>query len=254
MKWQVLLDLMLDRYSARQSSLKIQTTESPKIVEVKTVEVEPDQTEQAECLSNMRTSTCSRGIEISPSGISQKLKVSSSNGYDSSIGLSPSPEAKIERSEDILITDVEATDIAKDISCSAAESSYLPISHAVEDLRDVDIGNSLEETSCCMQEPDDTDMARSGPSPGLPTDFSFLYKHSSVSMDYGHVEEDSEHKDAIKCKLLTDKDDAYYGNGYVNGNKSANPLEDAGTLFSGVGSFPTESNNGNGPKKVEISG
>lgn len=218
---------------------------------MQTVEVEPVHTEQAECLSNMKSVTCSIGCEVSPSDISPELKVSSDNGYESSIGLDS--EAKREQSEDMDMTDVESTGIANEVSCSAVESSYMPISHAVKDLGDVDMGRSLDETSGCTQEQDDTDMDISGPSMVLPNDFSLLDKHSSASVDYGNLKEDAGHIDVVKCKSFTSKDDAYYGNGYVSANKSAIPLEDAGTLFSGVGSFPTESDKGNGTKKVEIS-
>lgn len=251
-RWQVMFVLILDRCIARPSSLQIQTTESSGIVEERTVEVEPGPTEQAECLSNMKALTRSKGCEVSPSDISPELKVSSGYESESSIGLN-SEEAKREQSEDTDMIDVESTDIANDISCSAVESSYLPISHAVEDSRDEDMGRSIEETSGFTQDEDDTSVAVSGPSLGLPNDFSFLDKHSSVSVDYRNVEEDSEHIDAVKCKLQTAKDDAYYGNGYVSANKSAIPHEDAGTLFSGVASFPTERDRGNGIKKVEIS-
>ncbi|MCH89350.1 ubiquitin carboxyl-terminal hydrolase 19-like [Trifolium medium] len=242
--------------SARPSSLQIQTTESSVIVEQRIVEVEPNQTEQAERLSNMKALTCSRECEVSPSDISPELKVSSSYEYESSVELNS--EAKREQSEDTEDTnmiDVESTDIANDISYSAVESSYLPISHAVEDLMDVDIGRPIEENSGCAQDQDDTGVATSCPSPGLPNDFSFLDKHSSVSVDYRNVEQDSEHIDAVKRKLLTTNEDAYYGNGYVtvSANKSAIPHEEADTLFSGVASFPTEKDIGNGIKKVEIS-
>ncbi|CAJ2675132.1 unnamed protein product [Trifolium pratense] len=227
--------------------------ESSGIVEQRTVKVEPSQTEQAEHLSNMKALTCSRDCEVSPSDISPELKVSSSYEYESSVELNS--EVQKEQSEDTNMIDVESTDIANDISYSAVESSYLPISHAVEDLMDVDMGIPIEETSGCAQDQDDTGVATSCPSPGLPNDFSFLDKHSSVSVDYRNVEQDSEHIDAVERNLLTANKDAYYGNGYVtvSANKSAIPHEEADTLFSGVASFPTEKDIGNGIKKVEIS-
>ncbi|GAU17666.1 hypothetical protein TSUD_07270 [Trifolium subterraneum] len=245
--------LLYRRCSARPSSLQIQTTESSVIVEQRTVEVEPSQTEQAERLSNMKSLTCSTDCEVSPSDISPELNVSSSYEYESSVELNS--EVKREQSEDTNMIDDESTDIANDISYSAVESSYLPISHAVEDLVDVDMGRPIEETSGCAQDQDDAGVATSCPSPGLPNDFSFLDKHSSVSVDYRNVEQDSENIDAVKCKLLTANEDAYYGNGYVavSANKSAIPHEDAGTLFSGVASFPTEKDIGNGIKKLEVS-
>lgn len=264
-KWRVMLVFILDRCSARPSCLQIQTTESSGTeegtVEVESsgtveertveVEVEPYQTEQAESLSNIKALTCSSDCEVSPHDISPELKVSSSYEYESSIELNS--EANKEQSEDTSMIDVESTDIANNISSSAVESSYLPISYAVNNLVEVDMERPIEETSGCAQDQDDTGMTGSCPSSGLPNDFSFLDKHSSVSIDYRNVEEDSEHIDAVKCKLLTVKEEAYYGNGYVSANKSAIPHEDAGTLFSGVGSFPTEKDIGNGIKKVEIS-
>jgi ubiquitin carboxyl-terminal hydrolase 36/42 len=243
--------LLYRRCSARPSSLQIQTTESSVIVEQRIVEVEPNQTEQAERLSNMKALTCSRECEVSPSDISPELKVSSSYEYESSVELNS--EANREQSEDTNMIDVESTDISNDISYSADESSYLPISHDVEDLMDVDMGRPIEETSGCAQDQDGAGVATSCPSQGLPNDFSFLDKHSSVSVDYRNVEQDSEHIDAVKRKLLTANEDAYYGNGYVSANKSAIPHEDAGTLFSGVAPFPAEKDMGNGIKKVEIS-
>jgi len=308
-KWQVILVLILDRCTARPSSLQIQTTKSSGKVEERTVEVEPGKTEEAECLSNVKALVCNRDCEVSPSDISPESKVSSGDEYESSIELNS--EAKREQSEDTLsnvkvlacsrdceispsdisqelkvssgyeyessiqlnsevkreqsadtlsnvkdtnMIDVESTDNGNDISYSAVdESSYLPISHVVENLMDVDMGRPIEETSGCAQDQDDTGVAGSCPSPGLPNDFSFLDKHSSLSIDYRNVEEDLEDTDAVKCKLLTANDDAYYGNGYVSANQSATPHEDTGTLFSSGASFPTEKDRGNGIKKVEIS-
>lgn len=207
--------------------------------------------QSADTLSNVKDLACSRGCEVVPSDISPELKVSSGYDYESSVEVNS--EAKREQSDADMI-DVESTDNCNDISYSAVdESSYLPISHVVEDLIDVDMGRPIEETSGCAQDQDDTGVAGSCPSPGLPNDFSFLDKHSSVSIDYRNVEEDLEDTDAVKCKLLTANDDAYYGNGYVSANQSATPHEDAGTLFSGVASYPTEKDRGNGIKKVEIS-
>ncbi|XP_061368081.1 ubiquitin carboxyl-terminal hydrolase 18-like [Gastrolobium bilobum] len=232
--------LLYSRCNARPSGLQIQTNESSGIAEVQTVEVEgePAQTKQAECLSDVKTLTCRRGCDVLPSDVSPELKVSS-HEYESSTALNS--YAKTEHSEDMDKIDVESTDIANEISCSAVELSYMPMSEAVEDLMDVDMGRSLEETSGCAEEQDDTDMARSGPSPGLPHDLSCFDKHSFVSTDYQNEEEDSEHIDVVNFKLITAKDNAYYGNGYVRANKSGN---DAGTLFS---------SKGNGIEKVKIS-
>ncbi|KAJ1430155.1 Zinc finger, MYND-type [Sesbania bispinosa] len=228
--------LLYSRCSSRPSGPQIQSTESSGTSEeVQTVEAEPGQTEQAECLSDMKTLTCSRGCEVLPSDISSEVKVSSGYEYEST-GLNL--EAKKGQSEDMDIIDVESTDMS--------------ISQAAKDLADVDIGKPLEETVGCIQEQDDTNKARSGSSLGLPDDFSPLDKLSSVSTDYQNGE-DSEHMDVVKCKLLTAKDNTYYGNGYVSANKSAIPHDDTGTLFSAVGSSPTENANGNGVKKVELS-
>ena len=208
--------------------------------------------QSADTLSNVKALACSRGCEVLPSDISLELKVSSGYDYESSVEVNS--EAKREQSEDTNMIDVESTDNGNDISYSAVdESSYLPISHVVEDLMNVDMGRPIEETSGCAQDQDDTGVTGSCPSPGLPNDFSFLDKHSSVSIDYRNVEEDLEDTDAVKCKLLTANNDAYYGNGYVSANQSATSHEDAGTLFSSVASFPAEKDRGNGINKVEIS-
>ncbi|TKY58064.1 Ubiquitin carboxyl-terminal hydrolase 19 [Spatholobus suberectus] len=244
--------LLYSRCSARPSGLQIQTNESSGIAEVQTteVEVEPGQTERDECLSNMKTLTYSRGSEVLLSDINPELKVSSSYDCESSAGLNT--QAKREQFEDMDMMDVDSNGIANEISCIAADSSYVPISRTVGDLGDEDMVRSLEETSGCKEGQDVSDMARYGPCPGLPNVSSFLDKHSSVSRDHQNVE-DSEHTDVVKCKLIAAKDNAYYGNGYVDANKSAIPVEDAGTQFSGVGSFPAENDKGNGIKKVEIS-
>lgn len=235
------LDLILDRCSARPSSLQIQNSESSEIAEVQTTEVKVElgQTERDECLSNMNTL---------PSNIGSELNIPSSNGCESSAGLNS--QAKREQFEDVDMIDVDSTGIANEISCGAVESPYVPISRTVNGLGDVDMDRSLEETSGCKEEQDDTDMARSDPCPDLPNDSSF-HKHSSVPRDHQNAEEDSEHVDVVKSKSITaTKDNAYYGNGYVSTNMSTLPVED-----SGVGSFSTD--NGEGGeikiKKVEIS-
>nr|KYP42903.1 Ubiquitin carboxyl-terminal hydrolase 19 [Cajanus cajan] len=239
--------LLYSRCSARPSGLQNQTNESSGIAEVQTteVEVEPGQTERDECISNMKTLTHSRGSEVLPSYICPESKVSSS----SHAGLNS--QAKSEQPEGMDMMDVDSNGIANEISCSAVESSYVPISQTVRDLGDVDMSRSLEETTGCKEEQDNSNMARYGSSPGLPNDSTFD-KHSSISRDYQNME-GSERIDVVKCKLITAKDNAYYGNGYVSANKSAIPVEDAGTRFSGVGSFPTENDRENGIKKMEIS-
>jgi len=230
----VIFDLILDRCSARPSGLQIQTSESSGIAEVQTteVEVESGQTQQDDCLlSEMKTLTC-RGSEVLPSDYSPESKVSST--YDcgeSCAGLNS--EAKREQFEDTGMTNVDSTGIGNEISCSAVESTSVPISQAVIDLGDVDITDrSFEDTS---GEQDNTDMVRSsGSCPGSPEDSSFG-KHSSVSRDHRNVE-DLEHKAVAKDKLITAKDNTYYGNGYVSANESSIPVEDEGKQFSGIGS------------------
>ncbi|KAL2974420.1 hypothetical protein AAZX31_14G104200 [Glycine max] len=246
-----LLNLILGRCSARPSGLQIQTSESSGIAEVQTeVEVEPGQTEQDECLSNMKALTCSRGSEVLPSDVSPELKVSSSYDCESFAGLN-SP-VKREQFNDVDMMDVDSTGIVNEISCGAVESSYVPISQTDSDLGDVDMGRSLEETSGCKEEQDDTDMVSSGLCSGPPNDNSFD-KHPSVSRDHQNMEEDSEHIDVVNCKLITAKDNACYSNGYVSANEPSIPVEDAGSQISGISSFPTENDKGNGIKKVEIS-
>ncbi|KAH1212563.1 Ubiquitin carboxyl-terminal hydrolase 19 [Glycine max] len=243
--------LLYSRCSARPSGLQIQTSESSGIAEVQTeVEVEPGQTEQDECLSNMKALTCSRGSEVLPSDVSPELKVSSSYDCESFAGLN-SP-VKREQFNDVDMMDVDSTGIVNEISCGAVESSYVPISQTDSDLGDVDMGRSLEETSGCKEEQDDTDMVSSGLCSGPPNDNSFD-KHPSVSRDHQNMEEDSEHIDVVNCKLITAKDNACYSNGYVSANEPSIPVEDAGSQISGISSFPTENDKGNGIKKVEIS-
>ena len=272
LKPNVLVDLLLDRVTARPSGL--QTIESSE-TEAQTVEVEvvPGPTEQAECLSNMETITCSRGGDALPSDTdcSPELKVSGCD-YDECLTGTKS-SAKREHSKDM-----DLIDVANETSCSAVDSSYMPSSQSIKDLGDVDMSRSnpcssvLEEISGCTQEQDNTDMAKSGPSPGLLNGFSSL-NDSSVSMDYQNSKEDSEHVDVVKCNSITAQGNATYGNGYASANKYAIPVGDGGTVFSGVDSFSTETSSaemhqlkrrlpfhssetdhGNGVKKVEISG
>ncbi|XP_027329818.1 ubiquitin carboxyl-terminal hydrolase 18-like [Abrus precatorius] len=242
--------LLYSRCSARPSGLHIQTNESSGIAEVRTMEVkvEPGQTEQDECLSNMKTLSCSRGCGVFPPDNSPEPNLS--YDHESSTGLNS--KTKRERFEDIDVIDVDSTGTADEISCIAVESSYVPISQASKDLGDVDVSRSLEETSGCMEEQNDTNMAKSGPCLGLLNDSSFFDNPSSVSRNHQrNVEDDSEHTDVVKGKLIAAKDNAYYGNGFVSENKFAIPVEDASTHFSGIGSFPNENDKGNGIKKVE---
>ncbi|CAJ1972378.1 unnamed protein product, partial [Sphenostylis stenocarpa] len=229
--------LLYSRCSARPSGLQIQTSESPGIAEVQTtkVEVEPGQTEQDECLlSNMKTLTCSRDSEVLASDNSPESKVSFSYDFESSAILNT--EAKKERFEDVSTINVDSTGIANEISCSAIESTSVPIFRTVNDLGDVDVTDiSLEETSGSKEEQYDTAaMVRSGPCLGLPNNSCFFDKHSSISRDDRNVEEDSEHIAVVKGKLNAAKDNTYYGNGYVSANEFSIPVEDAGIQISGI--------------------
>lgn len=230
----MIFDLILGRCSARPSGLQIQTSESSGIAEVQTteVEVEAGQTQQDGCLlSKMKTLTCNRGSEVLPSDNSSESKVSSTYDCESSAGLNS--EAKREQFEDTGMINVDSTGIANEISCTAVESTSVPISQAVNDLGDVDIADRSFERTSGEQ---DTDMVRSsGSCPGSPNDSSFLGKHSSVSRDHRNVE-DLEHKAVVIDKLITAKDNTYYGNGYVSANESSIPVEDAGKQISGIGS------------------
>lgn len=211
--------LLYSRCSVRPSGLQIQTTEPSRIAEMQTVkvEMEPGPTEQAKCLSNGESVTCSRGCEVLPSDISPGLKVS---GYECQPSTVMDSDAKCDNSEDVDRIDIKPNNAANEVlSCSVVESSYIPISQAV-DFGDVDM-NISSETSSCTEEQHDKDMASSGPSLGLPNDFPCFDKYSSVSMDCQKMGEDSEHIDVAKCKLITSKDKPYYGNGHVAANKSA---------------------------------
>lgn len=122
----VLLDLLLDRVSARPSGL--QSIESSETANVQTVRVElqPGTAEQAECFPDMKTATCTGGREAFPSDISPELKVF---GCESVSLTGMNPGVKREHSNDIGIIDV-----TNETSYSAAESSYMGSSHAVKDL------------------------------------------------------------------------------------------------------------------------
>ncbi|XP_057426736.1 ubiquitin carboxyl-terminal hydrolase 18-like isoform X2 [Lotus japonicus] len=204
--------LLYSRCSARRSSLQIQTNESSGIAEMHTMDMKPCKIDQAECLSS-KTLTCSQGCAFVASDTSSELKVSSDCEFESSTGLNSEGESQPSEVIDTNTINIKSADTANEISCSAVESSYMPIFQIVQDLGDVDMGRSLEETSGGTQEEDDAAMARS----------------------------------------LTATDNAYNGTGHVSENKSAIPLEESGTLISSFGSFLTESDKGNGINKVEIS-
>ncbi|KAL4276915.1 hypothetical protein HN51_059562 [Arachis hypogaea] len=248
--------LLYSRVTARPSGL--QTTESSDThMQTVEVEVEPSPTEQAECLSNMETVTCNGTCDAFPAEHSSnsELKVSA-----------------CEQSKDIRLIDV-----ANGTPSWATESSHVP-SKSGKDLEDIDMRRSnlcssvVEDILCCTEEQDDTDMAKVSVSPRLANGFSSL-NDSSVSMDYQNSGEDQEHVELVKCKPLTAQGHANHGNGYASANKYAIPVEDDGSVFSGVGSFSTETSasemhqlkrrlpfhgsetgHANGVKKVEVSG
>ncbi|KAI4316436.1 hypothetical protein L6164_024415 [Bauhinia variegata] len=238
--------LLYTRVSARPSGL--QTTESSGKAEeqaVVSLDVEPGSIQQAECLS-------SRGSVAS--GGSSEVFLSNNSPESIVYGCENKPlteinsDVKREHSENADMVDMESTsDFANKIQCSA-----------------------VEETSGRMEGHDDTNMAKSGPSPGLPNQCSTLNKDSYVSLDFQSAREDSEHTDTVK---LLSKAAMVNGNGYASPNKSAIPLEDTRTVCSGNNSFPTETfpsgmhllkrglplynsdtDEGNGIKRVEISG
>ncbi|XP_061374902.1 ubiquitin carboxyl-terminal hydrolase 18-like [Gastrolobium bilobum] len=291
--------LLYSRVRARPSCL--QSIESSGTAEVQTVKVEVQSgpAEQAECLSDMKTVTYSRGCEAFPSDSSPEVKVSGCE-HVSLTGMNY--DAKIEHFEDIGVVDIAnetscsavessdihssqavnedigVVDIANETSCSAVESSDIHSSQAVNDLRSIEISRSnpcsSEVILGCREEQDAGHMAKSGPSPGLPNGFSCFDNDSSVSMDYQNTREDSGHEDVIKCKsLAATNGNGNYSNGYASANKYAIPVEDGSVVFHGVGSCSTETSSdemhqlkrrlpfysseadqGNGVKKVEISG
>ncbi|OIW03997.1 hypothetical protein TanjilG_30273 [Lupinus angustifolius] len=209
--------LLYSRCTPRLSSLHIQTIQPSRIAEMQTVKVEVklDPTKQ-ECVSNVESVTCSREGGVLQSDVSPELKVSGHEYQPSSTVIDF--DAKCEDSDDVDMIDDKLTNAANEISCSAVESSSIPISQAVKDFMDVDMSMSPKETSGGMEE--QHDIAISAPSPGFPNDNSCFDKHSSVSADCPK-KGDAEHVDVSKCKLLTSKDSTYYGNGYVSANKSA---------------------------------
>lgn len=262
----MLLDLFLDRVNARPSGL--QSIESSETAEVQTIksEVPPGPTEQAECLSDMKTETYSGGCEAFPFDSSLELKVSCCENVSLT-----EMNSEVKREQ---FKDVDIIDVANESFCNGVESSYMHDSEAVKDSGDIDsngsktCSSSLEEISVCMEEQDDNDndMAKSSPCPHLPNGFSCFDKDSSVSVDYQNTREDSGHKDVTKCKL-TSNGFANYSNGYGSANKYDDvPVEDGDGSFSTetpsakmhqlkerLASENSEVDKGNGVKKVEIS-
>ncbi|KAE9585669.1 putative ubiquitinyl hydrolase 1 [Lupinus albus] len=201
--------LLYSRCTPRPSNLQIHTTQTSREAEIRTVKmgVEPEPTKQAERVSNMESVTCSRG-EVLSSDISPELKVSGHEYQPSIIDFG----AKCEHSDDVDMID-ESTNAANEISCSPVGSSSIPISEAVKDFGDVDMSISPEETRGDTEEQHDIAIC-------TPNDISCSDKHSSVSTNSPKMG-DAEHVDVAKCKSLTSKDSAFYGNGYVSANKSA---------------------------------
>ncbi|KAG5030882.1 hypothetical protein AAZX31_06G054500 [Glycine max] len=258
--------LLYSRVNARPSGL--QSIELSETAEVQTIKskVQPGWTEQAECLSDMKSETYSysRGYEAFPSDSSPELKVSCCESVTEM-----NSEIKREQSKD-----VDIIDVASESFCNGFETSHMHDSEAVKDLGDIDSDGSntcssvLEEISVCMEEQDDNDndMAKSSPCPHLPNGFSCFDKDSSVSVDYQNTREDSGHKDVTKCKL-TSNGFANYSNGYGSANKYDDvPVEDGDGSFSTetpsakmhqlkerLASENSEVDKGNGVKKVEIS-
>ncbi|XP_019436178.1 PREDICTED: ubiquitin carboxyl-terminal hydrolase 18-like [Lupinus angustifolius] len=187
--------LLYSRCTPRPSSFQVKTTEPSRKAEIQSVKVEPDQTKQADCVSNVESVTCSKGGEVLSS------------------------DAKCEHSDDVDMIDDKSNNTQNEISCSAIESSSIPISQAVKDFGDVDMIVTPEETSGGAEE--QHDIAISAPSPGLLNDFSCFDEHSSVSTDCKKMGQEAEHIDVAKCKMITSKDSICYDNGYVSANKSA---------------------------------
>ncbi|XP_019448006.1 PREDICTED: ubiquitin carboxyl-terminal hydrolase 18-like isoform X2 [Lupinus angustifolius] len=195
--------LLYSRCTPRPSNLQIQTTETSRKAEMQTVKmgVEPETSKQAECVSIVESVTCSRG-EVLPSDISPELV----SGHEYQPSTIIDSGAKCEHSDDVDMID-KSTNPGNEISCSPVGSSSIPISQAVEDFGDVDMSISPEETPGNTEEQHDIAISTL---PGLPNDISCSPKMG-----------DAEHIDVAKCKSLTSKDGAYYGNGYVSANKSA---------------------------------
>ncbi|XP_029126755.1 ubiquitin carboxyl-terminal hydrolase 18 isoform X2 [Cajanus cajan] len=245
--------LLYSRVNARPSGL--QSIESPEIAEVQTVEpeVQSGPTEQAECLSDMKTETYSGGCEAIP--------------FDNS------PVSKFSGGENVCLSRMDtgiktehSKDVANESFGNGVESVNVHDSEAVKDLGDVDMVGSntcssvLEEISDCMEEQDDSDITKST-SPCLPNGFSRFDKHSSVSVDSQNTREDSdaEHVNVIKCKV-TANGFANYSNGYASANKcdgtlsTEKPSAEMHQLKRRLASDNSEADKGNGDKKVEISG
>lgn len=124
-----------------------------------------------------------------------------------------------------------------------------------------------------MEEQDDSDMAKSGLSPVMPNGFSCFDEDFSVLKDYQNTREDSEHVHDIKLlKLIAVKGDANYSNGYAGANTHDRELRMVVLCFLKLVLVPlkrpkaempqlkrrlpfynSETDQGNGVKKVEIS-
>jgi len=245
--------LLPHRVRARASGLQ-------SIVSPETAEVQPSPTKQAECLPELKTETCSGGSESSPSNSNPELMVLCENMPLTEMNSG----VKVEQSKDVEIIDVNGNESA----CNGVESSCMHGSEAVKDLGDVedsDGSNScssvLEEISVCMEERDDSDLAKSSPTSCLPNG-------SSVSVDYENAREDSDSNHAVAIKnKVTANGFANHGNGYLGANKYDDvPVEDGDGCFSSettpsaekhrfngtLASDNYEVDRGNIVKKVEI--
>lgn len=212
--------------------------------------MQPSSTEHAECLPESRTETDSGGCESSPSNSSPEFMVPCENMPLSEIN----SEVKREQSKDVEIIEVNGNDSV----CNGVESSYMHGSEADKDMVDVEDSDGsntcssvLEEISVCMEEQDDSDLAKSSPTSSLPN------KYSCVSVDYENARENSDSKqpvDTIKS-MVTANGFADHSNGYVNANKYDDvPVEDCDDSFltETTTSDKHEDDKGNRVKEVEI--
>ncbi|ESW08912.1 hypothetical protein PHAVU_009G084800 [Phaseolus vulgaris] len=245
--------LLYSRVHARASGLQ-------SIVSSETAEVQPSPTKQAKCLLELKTDTYSGGCESSPSNSSPEVMVLCENmpltEMDSGV--------KREQLKDVEIIDVNANGSV----CNGVDTSNMHGFEAVKDLGDVEDSDEsntcssvLEEISVCMEEQDDSDLAKSSPTSCLPNG-------SSVSLDYENAREDSDSNDvdAIRSRV-TANGFANHSNGYVSANKYDDvPVEDGDVSFSTettpsaekhqfkgrLGSDNYEGDKGNRVTKVEI--
>lgn len=206
--------------------------------------MQPSSTEHAECLPESKTENYS-----SPEMI-EDMPLAETNS-----------RVKREQSKD-----VEIIDVNDHVSvCNGVESSYMHGSEADKDMGDVEDSDGsntcssvLEEISVCMEEQDESDLAKSIPTLSVPNN------GSCVSVDYENAREDSDSNqaDAIKS-IVTANGFADHSNGYVSANRYDDvPVEDGdGSFFSEttsaekhgkLASDKYECEKGNRVKEVEI--